>query len=110
MTLLRHAGAAIGAAVIIGLLSAVISPYRDFQLAEVAVYVVAVAGLTVLIGLSGQISIGHGAFMAIGAYAAALMIGHLGWPLWGVLPASAVIAAAAGAAAGAAAARLRGPY
>ena len=40
-------------------------------MAEVAAYVAAVAGLTVLIGLSGQISIGHGAFMAVGAYAAA---------------------------------------
>ncbi len=110
MTLLRHAGAAIVAAVVIAVLSAVLSPFRDFQLAEVAVYVVAIAGLTVLIGLSGQISLGHGAFMAIGAYAAALLMTHLNWPLWAVLPASAIIAAAAGAAAGAAAARLRGPY
>ncbi len=110
MTLLRHLLAAVVAGVIIAALSGVISPFRDFQLAEVAVYVVAVAGLTVLIGLSGQISLGHGAFMAIGAYAAALLLAHLSWPLWAVLPASAVIAAAAGAAAGAAAARLRGPY
>ena len=50
------------------------SPFRDFQLADVAVYVVAIAGLTVLIGLSGQISLGNGAFMAIGAYATALLL------------------------------------
>jgi branched-chain amino acid transport system permease protein len=110
MTLLRHSLAAVAAGLIIAGLSGVISPFRDFQLAEVAVYVVAIAGLTVLIGLSGQISLGHGAFMAIGAYTAALLLTHLSWPLWAVLPASAVVAAAAGAAAGAAAARLRGPY
>lgn len=110
MTLLRHTLAAIVAAVIIGFASGVLSPFRDFQLAEIAVYVVAIAGLTVLIGLSGQISLGHGAFMAIGAYVAALLIAHLGWPLWGVLPASAAAAALSGLAAGAAAARLRGPY
>ncbi len=110
MTLLRHAGAAIVAAAILLLLTAELSPYRDFQLAEVTVYVVAVAGLTVLIGLSGQISLGHGAFMAIGAYAAALLTAHLNWPLWAVLPASAAIAAVTGAAVGVAAARLRGPY
>jgi branched-chain amino acid transport system permease protein len=110
MTLLRHAGAAIVAAVIIGVLSTVLSPFRDFQIAEVAVYVVAIAGLTVLIGLSGQISLGHGAFMAIGAYATALLLTHLAWPLWAILPASAAAGAVTGAAAGAAAARLRGPY
>src|SRR5260370_26001664 len=79
-------------------------------MAEVAAYVVAVAGLTVLIGLSGQISIGNGAFMAIGAYASALLLLHLGWPLELVFAASAVIAALAGAIFGVAAARLRGPY
>ena len=79
-------------------------------MAEVAAYVAAVAGLTVLIGLSGQISIGNGAFMAIGAYASALLLIHLGWPLEAVLAASAVVAAVAGAVFGVAAARLRGPY
>ena len=47
-----------------------------------AAYVVAVGGLTVLIGVSGQMSIGHGAFMAIGGYAAALLLIHLHWPIW----------------------------
>ena len=70
-TLLRHAGAAIVAAGVIWALSVRLNDFRDFQMANIAVYVVAVAGLTVLIGLSGQISLGHGAFMAVGAYAAA---------------------------------------
>jgi branched-chain amino acid transport system permease protein len=110
MTLLRHLGAAVVAAVVLWLLTIQLSPFRDFQLAQVAVYLVAVAGLTMLIGLSGQLSLGHGAFMAIGAYFTALVTVHLGWPLWAVLPASAVVTAAAGAVVGVAAARLRGPY
>ncbi|HEY1346922.1 MAG TPA: branched-chain amino acid ABC transporter permease, partial [Streptosporangiaceae bacterium] len=110
MTLARHAGAAIVAAVVIWALSISLSPFRDYQIADLAVYVVAIAGLTVLIGLSGQISLGNGAFMAIGAYATALLQMHLGWPLWALFPASAAIAAVAGVAAGAAAARLHGPY
>ena len=110
MTLARHLGAAIVVAVIVGLLSIQLSAYRDYQLAEVAAYLVAVAGLTVLIGLSGQISIGHGAFMAIGGYTAALLLTHLGWPLALILLASVVVAAAGGALFGVAAARLRGPY
>jgi branched-chain amino acid transport system permease protein len=110
MTLLRHLAVAIAVAVVIVILSVRLNAFRDYQIAEIACYVVAVAGLTVLVGLSGQISLGHGAFMAIGAYAAALMTIHLGWPLAAVLVASAVISALGGAVVGVAAARLRGPY
>ena len=110
MTLVRHLAAAIVVAVILVVLSIQIDSYRDYQMAEVAAYVTAVAGLTVLIGLSGQISIGNGAFMAIGAYGGALLLIHLNWPLELVLLASVVIAAAGGAIFGLAAARLRGPY
>jgi branched-chain amino acid transport system permease protein len=110
MTLARHTGAALLVAVVLLVISIRLSPFRDFQIAEVAAYVTAVAGLTYLIGLSGQISIGHGAFMAIGAYGAALLLLHLHWPLEAVFAASAVIAAVAGGIIGIAAARLRGPY
>jgi len=110
MTLARHVGAALAVAVVLAILTIRLGPFRDYQIAEAAAYVTAVAGLTYLIGLSGQISIGHGAFMAVGAYAAALLLLHLDWPLEAVFAASAVIAAAAGGIIGAAAARLRGPY
>jgi branched-chain amino acid transport system permease protein len=110
MTLLRHLAFAIVVAVVLAVVSIQIGSYRDYQMAEVAAYVVAVAGLTVLIGLSGQISVGNGAFMAVGSYAGALLLIHLNWPLELVLLASVVIAAAGGAIFGLAAARLRGPY
>ncbi len=110
MTLARHAAAALAAALVIWGLTVVLGPFRDYQIADIAVYVVAIAGLTVLIGLSGQISLGNGAFMAVGAYATALLQMHLGWPLWALFPVSAAIAAVTGAAVGVAAARLRGPY
>jgi branched-chain amino acid transport system permease protein len=110
MTLLRHLAFAVLAAVVLLLLSYKLGAYREYQLSEVAAYLVAVAGLTVLIGLSGQISIGHGAFMALGAYATALILAHLHWPLALVLLASVVVTAAGGAVVGIAAARLRGPY
>jgi len=110
MTLVRHLAAAVVLAVILALVSYRIGEYRDYQMAEVAAYVVAVAGLTALIGLSGQISVGNGAFMAVGGYAGALLLLHLAWPVPAVLAASTVIAAAFGAVFGLAAARLRGPY
>ena len=97
-------------AVILLALINVSGSFRDYQIAEVAVYVVAVAGLTFLIGLSGQISIGNGAFMAVGAYVAALLIIHLNWPLPVVLVAAAAATALVGGVLGVAAARLRGPY
>jgi branched-chain amino acid transport system permease protein len=109
-TLLRHLSGAAVLAVVLFVLTIVSGNFRDFQIAEIAVDVVAVAGLTVLIGLSGQISIGHGAFMAVGAYIAALLLIHLNWPLPLVLLAAAAGTAAVGAVLGLAAARLRGPY
>jgi branched-chain amino acid transport system permease protein len=110
MTLVRHLAVAVVLGALLVIISITISPFRDYQMAEVACYVVAVAGLTTLGGLSGQISLGNGAFMAIGAYAAALLLLHLHWPLAVVLVASAAAAAAGGAVVGVAAARLRGPY
>jgi branched-chain amino acid transport system permease protein len=110
MTLLRHLVAAVVAGAAIWAVSVQLNAFRDYQIAEVAVYVVAIAGLSVLIGLSGQISLGNGAFMAVGAYAAALLMLHLNWPVWAVFPASAVITAVAGGVVGVAAARLSGPY
>jgi branched-chain amino acid transport system permease protein len=110
MTLLRHLVAAVVIAAIVVALSYRLGAYRDYQIAEVSAYVTAVAGLTVLVGLSGQISIGNGAFMAIGGYATAVLLLHQHWPLAAVIAASTAVAGAAGAIVGIAAARLRGPY
>jgi branched-chain amino acid transport system permease protein len=97
-------------AVIVVFLSIQLNAYRDYQIAEIATYTTAVAGLTVLTGMSGQISLGHGAFMAIGAYTTALLLLHLGWPYIVVLLISAAVTAAVGSVVGVAAARLSGPY
>jgi branched-chain amino acid transport system permease protein len=110
MTLLRHLAAAVVLGAVVWAASVQLNAFRDYQMAEIAVYVVAIAGLSVLIGLSGQISLGNGAFMAVGAYAAALLTLHLNWPVWAVFPASAAITAVAGGVVGVAAARLSGPY
>ena len=109
-TLPRRLGVAVVTAVIVWFLSVKLDTFRDYQIAEVAIEFTAVAGLTVLTGLSGQISLGNGAFMAIGGYTTALLLLHLNWPFIAALVASAVVTAAAGAIVGVAAARLRGPY
>jgi branched-chain amino acid transport system permease protein len=109
-TLPRRIGVAIIVAAIVAFLSVKLNAFRDYQIAEIAVDVTAVAGLTVLTGLSGQISLGNGAFMAIGAYTTALLLLHLSWPFYVVLVVSGAAAAIAGTVVGIAAARLRGPY
>jgi branched-chain amino acid transport system permease protein len=107
---LRVLGALVLVAVVVLLLSIQLNQFRDYQIAEIATYVTAVAGLTVLTGFSGQVSLGHGAFMAIGAYTTALLLLHLNWPFYLVLIISGALSAAVGAVVGAAAARLHGPY
>jgi branched-chain amino acid transport system permease protein len=106
----RVLGAALATAVLVVIASIKLNAFRDYQIAEIAIEVTAVAGLTVLTGLSGQISLGNGAFMAIGAYTTALLMLHLGWPFVAVLVIAAAVTAVAGAVVGVAAARLHGPY
>lgn len=106
----RHLAVAVVAGAALFVLSEVLSPFNDLQLATMAYYFVALAGLTVLTGLNGQISLGHGAFMGIGAYATVKLQSGPGWPLAAVLALATLITALAGALGGAAAARLRGPY
>ena len=72
-TLLRHlAFALLGLAVVVLVLEST-SAFRNAQFAAMAYLGIAAGGLTVLTGLNGQLSLGHGAFMAIGAYTTALL-------------------------------------
>ncbi|MDY0910507.1 branched-chain amino acid ABC transporter permease [Microbacterium sp. CFBP9034] len=94
-----------------------LDPHRNFQLATITAYFCAAAGLTLLIGLSGQLSLGHAALMAVGGYGYALTSNALtdagidGVPrfLLGMLGAL-VASGALGLLLGLAAARLKGPY
>ena len=98
------------AGLVLFLASETLSAYNNLQLANGGYYFAALAGLTVLTGLSGQISLGHGALMAVGAYTVALLIGNEHWALVPALLAAIVVSAVVGVAVGAAASRLRGPY
>ncbi|MGH7609749.1 MAG: branched-chain amino acid ABC transporter permease [Candidatus Dormibacteria bacterium] len=92
-------------------LSYQVSSYTDYEAAGVAIFAIAAAGLTVLTGINGQISLGHGALMAVGAYTTALL---LEWqpnlPMILVLAVSVAVTGITGLFFGVAAARLRGPY
>lgn len=92
------------------LLPFVFSNYRVFQLTLVLVYAVALLGLNMLTGYNGQISLGHGAFYAIGAYCAAILMDKWGVPYWATLPVAGAVCLAAGFLFGLPALRLEGLY
>ncbi len=100
---------AVAGAVIIVALTYVLPPFRTYQLATVGAYLCVTAGLTVLTGLNGQLSLGHGALMATGAYTLALWQNKYHLLVVGIVLAI-VVTTVVGAVIGLAAARLRGPY
>ena len=87
-----------------------VSNYRTFQFTLVLVYSIALLGLNILTGYNGQISLGHGAFYAIGAYCAAMLIDKFGVPYWATLPAAGAVCLIAGFLFGLPALRLEGLY
>lgn len=84
--------------------------YMVFQLTMVMVYALALLGLNLLVGFNGQISLGHGAFFALGAYTAAMLMEHAGWPYWATIPAAALVGGMVGYLFGLPALKLDGVY
>lgn len=116
-TLPRHLVLLVLGVVVVVVLTAAVSDYGAYQLAQLGAYLCAAAGLTVLTGSNGQVSLGHAALMAIGAYTVAILQTRFSdalvtgqWVLPVSLLAAVVVSAIAGAIFGIAAARLRGPY
>jgi branched-chain amino acid transport system permease protein len=110
-TLLRHALLMVLAFVGIVVLVETLDPFRVSQLAAMAYYVPAVAGLTVLTGINGQISLGHGGLMAVAGYTTAVVLEEReGLPFTVVLLLAVLVTALVGLVVGTAAARLHGPY
>jgi branched-chain amino acid transport system permease protein len=110
-----------GALLVLALLPRVLSDFRASQAALVAVYFVALLGLNVLTGYSGQVSLGHGAFMALGAYTTAILVSEQGLKLGGhtfasdvrdlwTIPVAGLVAGLAGVLFGIPALRLSGLY
>jgi branched-chain amino acid transport system permease protein len=87
-----------------------VSNYRTFQFTLVLVYAIALLGLNMLTGYNGQISLGHGAFYAIGAYCTAVLMDKFGVPYWATLPASGALCLLVGFLFGLPALRLEGLY
>ncbi|HEX2313940.1 MAG TPA: branched-chain amino acid ABC transporter permease [Thermomonospora sp.] len=87
-----------------------LAPFRVFQLTMVLVYATALLGLNLLVGHAGQISLGHGAFFAVGAYTTAVMLDRWDTPYPATLPVAALVTFVLGLGLGVPALRLRGLY
>jgi branched-chain amino acid transport system permease protein len=88
----------------------VLSDFRTVQLATVGAYFIAILGLDILTGHSGQISLGHGAFMAVGGYTTAILMANHGVQDVWTIPIAAGVAGGIGVMAGIPALRLSGFY
>jgi branched-chain amino acid transport system permease protein len=108
--MLRHLLFALGGAGVLYLITQRLSAYDNYEVGEIALYVVALAGLSLLTGVNGQISLGHGAFMAVGAYTVALLMTHTQLNFILELLAAVGAAAVMGLVIGIPATRLKGPY
>lgn len=110
----RLSGAQIaGFVVVLALLCALpflVSNYRTFQFTMALVTMIVLLGLNILTGYNGQISLGHGAFYAIGAYVAAILMDKFNLPYWSTIPASGLVCLLFGFLFGLPALRLQGHY
>lgn len=77
---------------------------------QIAIATVGAIGLNILVGYTGQISLGQGAFMAVGAYSAGILTVRLGIPFWASIPLASLLTAAVGLVFGLPSLRLKGLY
>jgi len=107
--LLRAAGL-LGFVVLLCAVPFLVSDYRTFQFTQALVYAIVLLGLNILTGYNGQISLGHGAFYAIGAYTAAILMDKFGVPYWATVPIGGAVCLVFGFLFGLPALRLHGHY
>src|SRR5689334_14426407 len=84
--------------------------YTQFVVNVMAINIILAVGLNIVKGFAGQVTVGHVALMAIGAYSSAVVSTMLGFPFWIALPTAMLITALAGALVGIPALRLEGAY
>jgi branched-chain amino acid transport system permease protein len=105
----RRLAIAVAVAATLGL-PFVASGYHLFQFSQVLIYAIALLGLNLLTGYNGQISLGHGAFYAIGAYVTAILETQFGVPYWATIPPAGAVCFCVGFLFGLPALRLGGLY
>jgi ABC-type branched-subunit amino acid transport system ATPase component/ABC-type branched-subunit amino acid transport system permease subunit len=86
------------------------NPYYIHLVETIMIYAILLFGLDIVVGYTGQVSLGHAGLFGIGAYTAGVLFMKLGAPFWLILPASIVVTSAFGAVLALPALRVSGPY
>jgi len=102
--------AAVGLILLFAALPWLSGPYTLYILNMTGIAAIAAIGLNILIGMTGQISLGHGAFIGVGAYAGAVLAVDFSFPFYLSIPAAGLITAMAGMVFGIPSGRLKGLY
>ena len=100
----------IGLVILFGVIPFISSPFILYVLNTIGVYAIAAIGLNLLIGYTGQISLGHGAFFGVGAYTGAILATKASFPFWLAVPAAGLFTAAVGMVFGIPSVRLKHLY
>jgi branched-chain amino acid transport system permease protein len=106
----KNAILAIGFLLIVFTIGTLLGPYNQGQIAVALTLFIGVLSINILTGLSGQLSLGQGALMAVGGYACALMMNNAHLSMWLAIPLSLIASALVGLLLGLVAAKLSGPY
>ena len=86
------------------------NPYYVHMLGTIMIYAILLYGLDIVVGYTGQVSLGHSGLFGVGSYTAGVLFLKLGAPLWLIIPASIGVTAAFGAILALPALRVTGPY
>ncbi|OZI20847.1 ABC transporter [Bordetella genomosp. 9] len=110
MRSLTFIASVVGIVVLAGLPLAVTNPYYLHLIETIMIYAILLFGLDIVVGYTGQVSLGHAGLFGIGSYVAGVMVFHLQMPIGIILPAAILIAALFGAVLALPALRVTGPY
>lgn len=102
--------AIVGIAALFGFPMAIGNPYYIHMIETIMIYAILLFGLDIVVGYTGQVSLGHAGLFGIGAYVAGVFFAKLGLSLWLALPAAILVTAAFGAVLALPALRVIGPY
>ncbi len=86
------------------------NPYYIHMIGTIMIYAILLFGLDIVVGYTGQVSLGHAGLFGVGSYTAGVLFLKLGAPLWMIIPASVVVTAGFGALLALPALRVTGPY
>src|ERR1700712_1493797 len=103
-------GAVVGLAVLLAFPLVVENAYYIHLLETIMIYAILLFGLDIVVGYTGQVSLGHAGLFGVGAYVAGVLFFKLGMPIWITLPAAVALTAGFGALLALPALRVSGPY